>query len=136
MKNTLTAFIEFYFKGEKFTPSITLELDHYMQSNSGLPNIYNLISSENNIDLYSYEYEMMLAENIKFGQAQGLVAKFVVNGELDIKAFELAWHEQTVITQLQDIAKRNMTIDDLQQHPALEAALREAYHLGQNASSD
>lgn len=136
MKNMITASIKFSFKGINYTPSIALDIGKYLQSKGSVSGLYALIARENNIDLYSYEYEIMQAEGIQFNQAEGLVANFIVDGNLDIQAFESAWCEHTMLTQLQDIAKRHMAIDDLQQHSELEAALRETYRLGQDKTTN
>ncbi len=135
MKNIITATIEFYFKGEKYTPSITIELGNHMSANACLPNFHALIATENNIDLYSYEYEMMLSENIKISHPEGLIAEFIVDGILDTHAFKCAWLEHRTLKQLQEIAKQHMEINDLQQHPELEKALRQAFRLGQHHAS-
>jgi len=133
MKNIVTASVEFYFKGVKFSPSLTIELDPYMQSSGRIPVLYPLIATENNIDHYSYEYEMMQAENIKFSQAEGLVADYVVNGVLDIEAFELAWNEHKILTTIQQIVERHGLTHVVQQYPDLEKTLIEAYKLGERS---
>lgn len=130
MKNTITASIHFSFKGEKYSPAITIELDEYLQSSDKIPNLYPLIAKENDFDLYSYEYEMMQAQEIVFSNAQGFVADFIHNGLLDFEAFQAAFFENKVLNQLQNIAKEKMQIGDLQQHPDLKQALLKAYHLG------
>ena len=130
MKNSVTATIEFYFKGERFTPSITLDLDKHLQANSCLPNFYSLIAIDNNIDLYSYEYEMMLAEQISITDAQGLVKEYIADGILDTKAFESAWQEHKALQDIQSIVEKNMGINDLQQHPEFEKTLLEVYKSG------
>jgi hypothetical protein len=83
-----------------------------------------------NIGAYSYEYEMMLAETIVFSDAKGLIADYVNDGILDLAAFNSAWSENFIVEKLQTIAKKNLSIEDLHQHPDLTAALLEAYQLG------
>jgi len=134
MSNIITASVEFYFKGEKFSPALNIDLDAYMQSSGYLPELYGLIAKENNIDLYSYEYEMMLAENIIITDAQGLVKEFVDNNKLDIKGFESAWEKDSALKSIQSIAERIMGIDSLQQYPGLRKALLEAYESGKKHS--
>ena len=107
-------------------------LDSIFNANGSLTGLYALIARENDFDLYSYEYEMMRAENIILSQAEGLIAEYIVDGKLDALAFESAWRGENVRIQLQDIAQNYMTITDLQQHPEIEQALKEAYLLGQS----
>lgn len=130
MKNSITATIEFYFKGECFTPSITIDLDLHMQSDGCLPNLHSMIANNNNIDLYSYEYEIMLAEKISITDAQGLIKEYVVKGVLNSEAFESAWQDHKALQEIQSIVKQNMGIDDLQQHPEFKKTLLEVYKTG------
>lgn len=131
MKNIITVSVHFSFKGERHTPSLTIELDNHLITTGSLPSLYPLIARENNYDLYSYEYEMMQAEPLKYSDAQGIVAEHIEDGELNLDTFKTAWHEHYVLSQLQEIAKTTMQINDLSKHPDLKKALLEAYKLGQ-----
>ena len=131
MSNYITASVEFYFKGEKHSASIELEMDQHMHASGELPYLYPLLAQSMNIGAYSYEYEMMLAETIMFNDAKGLIADFVNDGILDLAAFNVAWSESITIEKLQDIAKQYLSIDDINQQPDLKNALFEAYRLGQ-----
>ena len=130
MSNHVTASVEFYYKGEKISTSIELDLDQHMQAGGQLPDLYPLLAKALNLDIYSYEYEMMQAEKILFSDAKGLVAEHVNDGLFDSEAFASAWSESFVMKQLQQIAKKNLSIEDLQQQPELKNALLEAYNLG------
>ncbi|MCW8899611.1 MAG: hypothetical protein OQK75_03920 [Gammaproteobacteria bacterium] len=134
MKNIITASIHFSFKGKRHTPSITIELDKYISTTGALPNLCQLIAKENNFDMYSYEYEMMQAEPIKFSNAQGLITHFINDDSLDIEAFYTAWNENNILNTLQDIAKEHMQIDDLKAQPELSQALLQAYLAGKKSS--
>jgi len=93
MTNHITASVGFYFKGEEFTATIELDLDQHMQSSGKLPELYPLLARSINLDLFSYEYEMMQAESIIFNNAKGLAAEHVKEGALDVAGFEDSWHE-------------------------------------------
>lgn len=101
-----------------------------MQSTSCMPALYPLIASENNIDLYSYEYEIMQAETVIISHADGLVANYVENGILDIEAFELAWKEQQIHTTIRHIVEQHKLAHVLQQYPEIETTLIEIYKSG------
>ncbi len=132
MSNRITASILFCFKGKTHSPSLDLDLDRYMHASGQIPDLYPLIARANNFDLYSYEYEMMQAEPIKFSEPEGMVTEHVRENELDFEAFEAAWHENKIIKQLQEISAGSMSINDLEQHPELMKALLQAYRLGKN----
>ena len=131
MSNYITASVEFYFKGEKHSASIELDMDKHMHVNGELPDLYPILAKAMDVGAYSYEYEMMLAETITFSDAKGLITDFVSEGILDLPAFNTAWTESTVLEKLQDIAKQHLSVDDIDQQPDLKNALIEAYRLGE-----
>ena len=135
MSNIITASVEFYFKGNKISASIELDLDQHMQATGRMPALFPLLAKASELDVYSYEYEMMQAEEIVFSDAKGLVKEYVVNTILDIAGFESAWQEKSVLTNIQSIAERNMGINDLQDHPELRQTLLEVYESGKKRSS-
>lgn len=132
MKNIVTASIKFSFKGEEHSPSITIELDQYLEGGNSLPDLCSLIAKENHHDLYSYEYEMMQAQDIIFSNPQGLVADFIHDGLLNFEGLHTAFHENKIFDKLQNIAKEQMQVENLEQQPNLKEALLQAYALGKN----
>ncbi len=130
MKNTITASIHFSFKGKEHSPSLTVELEPYLEGAGSFPNLCSLIARANNHDLYSYEYEMMQATDIKYSDAQGLIAEFINDGQLDVEAFEAAWNENKALIKLLTVAEEHMNITDFSQHSELKKALLAAYMLG------
>jgi hypothetical protein len=133
MKNLVTVYIEFSFRGKTHSPELSIDLDEFLQTHGSLPSLYPLIASHNDFDLYSYEYEMMQAEPLQFRGAQGQVADFITDGELDIIAFEAAWHENQVVEKLLAVANKHMGIKNLHENPELKQALLAAYQLGQES---
>ena len=130
MNNHITPSVEFYFKGEKFSASIKLDLDQHMLTTGQLPNLYPLLAKAANLDLYSYEYEIMQAETILFINATGLAAEHLNEGVFDFEAFKTTWSETQLLEKLQTIAQNHLAIEDLEQQPDLKKALIEAFHLG------
>jgi hypothetical protein len=130
MKNIVTASIEFSFKGKTLSPSITIELDPYLTGGGSLPNLCQMIAKVNNFDMYSYEYEMMQAAEIIYLDAKGLVAEFIIDGQLNVDAFEATWNENRALEKLLTIAENHMNITDFSQHIELKKALLDAYLLG------
>ena len=135
MSNHITASVEFFFKGEKISSSIELDVDPHMQATGRLPDLYPLLARAINLGLYSYEYEMMQAEEILYNNAIGLIAEHVNEGSFDFDSFETAWVEAQMLDKLQDIAQRNLSVDDILQQPELKNALLEAYQLGVKAKA-
>lgn len=125
--------VTFSFKGETHAPRVTLELDRFLEKEGKLPDIYLLLAQENGIGLYSYEFEVLQAYPLEFSAAEGLAADFLDGGTFDAEGFVAEWKRQKVVTQLAVIATRHLGEVELSAQPALEAALLEAYELGQQA---
>ncbi len=136
--NKIVASIEFYFKGEHYTAETIIDLDHLMETSQEnhdrLASIYSRLAKEGNIDTYSYEYEVMQEETIRFSQATGVAANYCENGVFSMDDFENAWHDNIALNHIQSIAKQYLAIDDLSQHTDLKTALTEAYLLGKGKS--
>jgi len=134
MSNFITASVEFFFKGNKISSSIELSLDQHLQTTGKLPDLFPLLAKASNLNIYSYEYEMMQAEEIMFNNAEGMVADYVNDDKFDIEAFIAAWTENRLFEDLQKIAHQHMSVNDLQNQPDLKQALLEAYRLGENST--
>lgn len=133
MKNTIDVHVEFDFKGESYSPSATIDLDSFLESNRSFPLCHAILADENGIDTYSYLYEAMQQTEIQFDNAQGLAAEFLKDGIFDEAAFIAKWHANRAVQLLQPIVKRELGIDDLEQHAGLKNALIQAYELGKCA---
>lgn len=130
MHSQVTIQIDFSFKGETYHPSLLLDLDSLMREYERLPDLYVLLATRNQIDTYSYLYEVMCAHEIHFQDATGLADQYLADGQFDIAGFEQAWREQQQLRQLADIAQQYMGITDLSQQPALQQGLMAAFRLG------
>jgi len=128
--NKITATIEFSFKGETHRPNAVLDLDEFMLKQRAIPPLHQLIATLNNIDNYSYEYEMLIEEDIRFSDAEGLAADFSINNQFDQVAFEKNWLEQELLKKLAPSIRQQLDIDDINQHPDLKSVLLAAYQLG------
>ncbi len=129
-QNQISASIEFYFKGEKITTSVELDLDSVMQTNQELPNFYPLLASSIKLDIYSYEYEILQTEEILYSHAKGIASDYLHDGLFDFEAFKSSWIMNQVNLELSDIALRHLSIDTLDEQSGLKLALIEAYELG------
>jgi hypothetical protein len=133
VKNSIEVSSQFDFRGETFRPSATLDLDDLMQRDSETLDIHQLLALENDIDLYSYEYEVLESSELEYGKATGLAASFMASGHFDLQGFRKRWQQQREMSGLQAIAERHLGVDDLESQPGLRDALLEAYRLGKGA---
>jgi len=130
MKNRITVCLPFSFKGETYSPKSTIDLDAKMHKYGSIPCLYNHLAEDNNIDIYSYEHDVMMMSEMVFEDIEGIAADFIHDGQFDTDGFEEKWWEINLHEQLEDISKRLMNVDDLASHPELKSALMEAYEAG------
>ncbi|MES9855176.1 MAG: hypothetical protein ABW166_01040 [Sedimenticola sp.] len=130
MKNSVVANVSFSFKGKVFDLSMPVDLDAVMEGGVGVTEIYSQLAKSNGIDSYSYEYEMMLAEPIEFGDAEGMAVDYLFDSVFDFDRFHAAWHQVRLMRLVSVIAESEMDIDDLEANPALKRALVRAYQCG------
>ncbi len=136
MSNRIDASVTFSYKGQTLAPSVSLDLDRFLEKEGKLPDLHLLLATENNIGLYSYEYEVLQAYPLVFANAEGLAAEFLVGEEFDVEGFIAAWKLSKVVERLEEIAGRHLGEADLNARPALRAALIEAYELGRQREGE
>lgn len=129
MKNSLTYAIPFSFKGERFSPSCTIDLDRQLELGA-LPCLYRHLANENRIDIYSHEYDVMMMGEVVFERAEGLAEAFFSESHFDFEGFRSAWKSRQHQLTLQAIASQHMNIDDMSDIEGLEASLQAAYQMG------
>ncbi|MCP4075768.1 MAG: hypothetical protein GY744_06265 [Gammaproteobacteria bacterium] len=134
-KSSIKVEILFSFKGATFTPSAVIEFDQYLEKNQPVPEFFQQVARENNIGVYSYEYEVMEMGHFKYSEAQGLAAEFCQQDNFDLEGFVDKWKEEYVLHLLSDIAKKYLDIDDLDENEAIKNALYQAHQLGYRSNS-
>ncbi len=131
MKNTLTVQIRYSFKGENYAPQASIDLDRYLEKQQAIPDFFQLVARANQIDVYSYHYEVMEMGRYVFSDATGLAARYCQPDHFDVEGFSSAWRQQRALQAVTEIARKTLHIDDLTQHENLKQALLQAYRLGQ-----
>jgi hypothetical protein len=131
MKNSITISVNFYYKGKELTPTMVVDLDALIKSGSGFESLYPQLARSNNIDHYSYEYEVMLTEKLIFSNATGLASEYLEDGNFDYPSFVKALNDESITLLISKIAKKHLKIEDLSNDPKLKTALMDAFNAGQ-----
>ena len=134
-KNSIRATIPFSFKGKIYEPSVVIDLDDYAESGKTLDSIHHLVATENDIDNYSYEYEVVESSPVLFSEPNGMAARFLVDNSFDYDAFSKAYQDKKMAEKLNKIAQEVLAIDDLESNQDLYQALLQAYELGKASRS-
>jgi hypothetical protein len=130
MTHSITLTIPFSFKGINLKPSAVIDLEHFCQQGLERGWLCHIVATENNIDRYSYEYEILETSVFHFSAATGLAKQHLSGHSFDLDDFKQALKEIHVINTLQQIARETLDIDNLdaEQHKKLKQALLQAYY--------
>ena len=132
--NKITVTIPFSFKGKDYKPSINLDLDHFSQTNGDFSRLFHQVATQNGIDNYSYEYEVLESSPIFFSQPTGLAKAFLIDEHnFDLSGFKEKTQENEIMEVIQTIAKKQLGIEDLENNKKLKQALIDAYHAGESS---
>jgi hypothetical protein len=130
MKSYITVQITFSYQGATYNPLVNIELDRFLEKSEEIPKFHQIVAKENNIDSYSYEYEVMQMGQIKYLEATGLAKEFCSEDDFDIAGFTLRWKQLNIERKLATIAFEHMNVVDLDSREPLKQALLQAYQLG------
>ncbi len=124
MKNRVRVSTTFSFRGETYHPELLLDLDELPPESLEPEALYPLLASANGIDPYSYEYEVLEVTPLEFDQPEGVVADHLHDGQLDLAGLKLALADARLRNRLEEIARRHLGVEKLEEMPGLETALR------------
>jgi len=130
MKNSIKLSIPFSFKGEDLSPFALIDLDKYMESGEELPALELVVAQQNNINVHSYEYEVMQMAEFVYSDPKGLAVDFYKANAFDMQGFKDSWEQMRVLEKLQKIAKQVLDIDDFASQEGIKQAMLAAYQLG------
>ena len=132
MKHSITIGVEFCFKGEVFSPCITIDLDAYFQAQKDIDYIYDQLGKSIGLDAYRHEYDVMVMQDLLCKKATGIAANYVEGGRIDWQSLEEAWQQVFDLEVLKPIANKFFNVESLEDEPKLAAALLAAYRAGQD----
>lgn len=132
-KNTVTATIPFSFKGQEYNPSSIIDLDSFTKQNENFDFLFHQVASKNNIDRFSYEYEVLESSPILFSKPTGIATKFLKDNYFDLTGFIKNRSELEVQEILKNIASEQLNIESLEENGATHSALLKAYQAGRDS---
>jgi len=136
MKSTATASLEFDFRGQRYKPAISIDLDAIMQRQGNLNGLHDLLATSIGLDSYTHEYDVLIMEEIIFSEATGLACQFIHEGRFNFDGFIGVWETQKILSIIHPIAEKHLNISDNSHHKNIEKALIESYKAGQKNNSE
>lgn len=125
--NTVTASIDFDYQGQHYALKNTLDIDHIIYHDDFYQSVYASIAKANDIDLYSYQLEVMMDQGIVFSNEKGCVQGCVTDGVLDLELLREVHQKVECLPVIQPLINKFKADNDI------TSALVEAYLLGKKS---
>jgi hypothetical protein len=129
--NTVTANIDFDYQAQHYALKDVIDIDHIIYHEDFYRSIYLSIARANNVDLYSYQLEIMMDQTIVFSNEKGCVQGCVSQGVLDLALLKKAHQKAEYLPAIERIIQQH--IPNLERNDNITKALIDAYILGNNA---
>ena len=131
--NSVRARVEFSYQAETYKFEAGIDLDACLANGPAAPDFHLLLAQLNDVDPYSYRYEVLESHAIEFAAPTGLAVSCCQDGAFDWTRFVDLWREEAILAKLRTIALRHLNVEQLDERPELANALREAYAAGRAA---
>lgn len=128
--NKITASVAFDFKGESYHFATEIDVAKIITHENFYNSVYLSIANDNNIGLYTYEFEIMMDQNIVFSNATGYCASCVNNNILDLKLLKHQYNKYVCKPIISRLIKQYKLS---QKDTNIVNALTDAYLLGVSA---
>ncbi|NNM83064.1 MAG: hypothetical protein HKL98_10745 [Burkholderiales bacterium] len=126
MESSIDVHVEFSFRGEDYSLSASVNLDEHMPVDSS--GFFQILAHMNDVDTYSYLYEVMEESELEFDNPQGLAAEYFSEGRLDLSGLANRILEERILERVGPLAIRETGIDPAQ-NAGLRRLLLEVWHL-------
>jgi hypothetical protein len=130
MNNTVTANVNFDYQGKNYDLWCKVNIDNVINHENFFNTIYLLLAKTNDIDLYSYQLEVMMDQDIVFSDENGCVQGCVNQGNLNLTLLKSNHEKVICLPMIEKIATRFATDNDITQ------ALVDAYVLGKKGQQN
>ena len=129
-KNTLTAAIDFDYQGQHYALKNTFDVEHIIYHDDFYQSVYISIAKANDIDLYSYQLEIMMDQDIIFSNEKGCVVGCVNNGVLDLEKLKAVHQKIECLPKIERIIRQYIPKSEHSEN--ITQAMIGAYLLGKN----
>ncbi|WP_190600121.1 hypothetical protein [Candidatus Vesicomyidisocius sp. SY067_SCS001] len=125
---TVTASVGFDYQAQHYELSNVIDIENIIYHDDFFNAVYLSIARANNIDLYSYQLDVILDQTIIFSNAKGCVEGCLNNGKLDLILLRENYQQTEYLSKIKVIAEQ------FKIHDNITTALLEAYLLGKKSS--
>ena len=134
MKHSLHASLSFDYQGKSHTLLSVINIENIVSHEDFYQSVYLQLAQEHDIDLYSYQLEVMMDQAIQFSNAQGCAEGCIDDQSLNLELLRQR-HEQVLrLEKIEIIAEKHLNSSEMTQ--GVKQALIEAYQLGKASNQN
>ena len=132
--HSLLASLSFDYQGKSHTLQSVINIENIISHEDFYQSIYLQLAQEHDIDLYSYQLEIMMDQTIQFSQAKGCAESCIDNQSLDLVLLRQRYEQVFCLEQIEVVTAKHLNSSEMT--GGVKKALIEAYQLGRASSQN
>jgi len=132
--HSLLASLSFDYQGESYALQSVVDIENAISHEDFYHSIYMQLAHEHDINLYSYQLEIMMDQAIHFSDAKGCVEGCIENQSLDLELLRGCYEQVLCLEKIENVASKHLNSSEMTQ--GVKKALIEAYQLGKASSQN
>lgn len=134
MKHSLHASLSFDYQGNTHTLLSVINIENIISHEDFYQPIYVQLAQEHDIDLYSYQLEIMMDQAIQFSNAQGCAEGCIDDQSLNLELLRQHYEQMLCLEKIEDVATKHLNSSEMTE--GVKKALIEAYQLGKASNQN
>ena len=130
--HSLVASLSFDFQGKSYNLQSVVDIEKVITHTDFYQSIYQQLAQDNDIDLYSYQLEVMMDQEIHFSKPQGCTKSCINDGELNLVKLRKNYEQVSLEGAIQSIVQQHLDLNECSDN--VKKALIKAYQVGRDSS--
>jgi hypothetical protein len=132
--HSLLASLSFDYQGKSYVLQSVINIENIISHEDFYQSIYLQLAQKHDIDLYSYQLEIMMDQTIQFSEAKGCVEGCIDNQSLDLGLLRQHYEQVFCLEQIEVVTAKHLNSSEMTE--GVKKALIEAYQLGRASSQN
>ena len=133
-KHSLLASLSFDYQGKSYALQSVINIESILSHEDFYQSVYLQLAQEHDIDLYSYQLEIMMDQTIHFSDAKGCVEGCIDNQSLNLVLLRQHYEQGLCLERIEVVAAKHLNSTEMTE--GVKKALIEAYQLGKAFSQN
>jgi hypothetical protein len=133
-KHSLLASLSFDYQGKSHALQSVINIENVISHEDFYQSVYLQIAQECGIDLYSYQLEIMMDQDIQFSEAKGCAEGCIDNQSLNLELLRQRYDHVLCLEQIEVVVSKHLNSTEMTK--GVKKALIEAYQLGKASSQN